>query len=315
MSRRVMTTGGYSARMEEKEDIESEVKEGVGKAKFTPDQITGISDDVRSVMGASDFADMREKMGINEDGSAVNGKDGSSAYQLAVSAGYSGTLNEWLASLHGKDGSDGINGKDGADGKNGSDGKDGTDGLPGKDGINGSDGKNGTDGQKGADGTDGLAGKDGAAGKDGVNGTNGKDGVNATTTATATTTANGLMSSTDKTKLDGINTRSSSSVASGVRPVGIAFTISATRDSRASYTFSYSLSATLTVGQTIQIVATVDGNEVGRIVDGIILGLAGSVAKTKSLSFDVPAGKPVLFTKTGTSAITATVVSGQETLL
>ncbi|HAP6193670.1 TPA: hypothetical protein J8R87_003061, partial [Enterococcus faecium] len=35
-------------------------------------------------------------------------------------------------------------------------------------------------------------------------GDKGDPGINATTTAVATTTANGLMSSTDKTKLDGI---------------------------------------------------------------------------------------------------------------
>ncbi|WP_316389449.1 hypothetical protein [Enterococcus faecium] len=37
-----------------------------------------------------------------------------------------------------------------------------------------------------------------------VKGDKGDPGINATTTAVATTTANGLMSSTDKTKLDGI---------------------------------------------------------------------------------------------------------------
>lgn len=44
----------------------------------------------------------------------------------------------------------------------------------------------------------GNTGATGAAGKDG------KDGTNATTTAVATTTANGLMSSTDKVKLNNL---------------------------------------------------------------------------------------------------------------
>ena len=39
-----------------------------------------------------------------------------------------------------------------------------------------------------------------------LKGAKGDPGVNATTTAVATTSANGLMSSTDKTKLDGIAT-------------------------------------------------------------------------------------------------------------
>jgi hypothetical protein len=68
-----------------------------------------------------------------------DGKDGSSAYELAVTHGYTGTVDHWMASLRGKDGSDGrsvtpdeilptvkewfdalpppANGRDGIDGK------------------------------------------------------------------------------------------------------------------------------------------------------------------------------------------------------
>ena len=52
----------------------------------------------------------------------LNGKDGLSAYDVAVEEGYEGTLEEWLASFKGsrgpkgKGGDDGINGKDGVDG-------------------------------------------------------------------------------------------------------------------------------------------------------------------------------------------------------
>ena len=56
----------------------------------------------------------------------AKGEDGKSAYQIAVDEGFEGTEAEWLASLEGKDGKDGING---------------TDGKPGKDGTNGVDGK------------------------------------------------------------------------------------------------------------------------------------------------------------------------------
>ena len=75
------------------------------------------------------------------------GKDGKSAYEIAIEHGFVGTETEWLESLKGVDGKDGVNGKDGCDGRNGvdglpgKDGKDGADGLPGRDGINGSDGK------------------------------------------------------------------------------------------------------------------------------------------------------------------------------
>ena len=106
------------------------------------------------------------------------GKDGKSAYEIAVEHGFVGTETEWLESLKGVDGKDGVNGKDGCDGRNGvdgltgKDGKDGADGLPGRDGINGTDGKSayiiavehgfsGTENEwlqslKGADGKDGI---------------------------------------------------------------------------------------------------------------------------------------------------------------
>ena len=106
------------------------------------------------------------------------GKDGKSAYEIAVEHGFTGTENEWLQSLKGADGKDGVNGKDGCDGRNGvdglpgKDGKSGADGLPGRDGIDGTDGKSayiiavehgftGTENEwlqslKGADGKDGI---------------------------------------------------------------------------------------------------------------------------------------------------------------
>ncbi len=106
------------------------------------------------------------------------GKDGKSAFEIAVEHGFVGTEAEWLESLKGVDGKDGVNGKDGCDGRNGvdgllgKDGKDGADGLPGRDGIDGIDGKSayiiavehgfsGTETEwlqslKGADGRDGI---------------------------------------------------------------------------------------------------------------------------------------------------------------
>lgn len=41
-------------------------------------------------------------------GTGEDGKDGKSAYELAVDNGFVGTVEEWLLSLHGKDGSDGT---------------------------------------------------------------------------------------------------------------------------------------------------------------------------------------------------------------
>nr|DAY85970.1 MAG TPA: tail sheath protein [Caudoviricetes sp.] len=91
------------------------------------------------------------------------GKDGKSAYEIAVEHGFVGTETEWLESLKGVDGKDGVNGKDGCDGRNGADG------LPGRDGIDGKSayiiavehGFTGTETEwlqslKGADGRDGI---------------------------------------------------------------------------------------------------------------------------------------------------------------
>ena len=80
---------------------------------------------------------------LSEMQTGANGKDGSSAYEIAIENGFVGTAAEWLESLKGKDG---------IDGKDGLPGKDGADGLPGKDGTNGKDGLPGKDGRDGKDG-------------------------------------------------------------------------------------------------------------------------------------------------------------------
>ena len=138
-----------------------------------------------------------------------DGTNGKSAYELAVDKGYTGTEEEWLASLVGAKGDKGETGSAGADGKNGKSayelavdkGYTGTEaewlaslvGEAGKDGANGKDGKsayelaveNGFEGsvadwllslvgQKGEKGDKGDKGDQGAPGQDGKDGTNGK---------------------------------------------------------------------------------------------------------------------------------------------
>ena len=91
------------------------------------------------------------------------GKDGKSAYEIAVEHGFVGTEAEWLKSLKG------VDGKNGIDGLPGKDGKSGADGLPGRDGIDGKSayiiavehGFSGTENEwlqslKGVDGRDGI---------------------------------------------------------------------------------------------------------------------------------------------------------------
>ena len=60
------------------------------------------------------FVDQTEKIKTRvEDFVPIYGK---SAYQIALDKGFVGTEEEWLDSLHGKDGLDGKNGQDGKDG-------------------------------------------------------------------------------------------------------------------------------------------------------------------------------------------------------
>ena len=81
-------------------------------------------------------------------------------------------------------------------------------GAKGDQGIQGPKGDKGDTGDTGATGPQGLKGDTGATGPKGPKGDKGDTGPqgpkgdNATTTAVATTSANGLMSSSDKTKLN-----------------------------------------------------------------------------------------------------------------
>ena len=109
------------------------------------------------------------------------GKDGKSAYDIAVGHGFIGSETDWLESLKGTDGKDGVDGKDGEPGADGRNGVDGAMGPPGRDGSDGLPGTNGTDGKSayetavdnGFVGTEtewleSLKGADGKDGKDGI---------------------------------------------------------------------------------------------------------------------------------------------------
>ena len=132
-----------------------------------------------------------------------DGKNGKSAYDLAVEAGFEGSVDEWLQSLHGangKDGRDGANGHDGAKGQDGQNGRSayeiaiangfkGTEeewlnSLKGRDGSNGASGRNGADGKNGVDGLSAyeLAKKNGFQGTEqewlgSLKGEQGHDGI------------------------------------------------------------------------------------------------------------------------------------------
>ena len=99
---------------------------------------------------------------------SCKGKEGKSAYDIAVENGFEGTVEEWLDSLKGEKGDKGDKGDAGETGKDGADGKDGVDGTDGKDGADGADGEKGDKGDQGDKGDTGWTGANGKPGKDGV---------------------------------------------------------------------------------------------------------------------------------------------------
>lgn len=127
------------------------------------------------------------------------GADGKSAYELAVEAGFVGTLAQWLASLRGEKGAQGERGARGLQGIQGVQGVQGIDGVQGEKGADGEScyqiavrhgfsgteeefvasmkgvkGDKGDKGDKGEKGDQGIAGRDG---RDGQQGLPGKDGT------------------------------------------------------------------------------------------------------------------------------------------
>ncbi|MER7908287.1 hypothetical protein [Streptomyces sp. NPDC096068] len=97
-------------------------------------------------------------------GGGTTGHDGASAYDLAVTAGYEGTVGEWLASLVGPEGPQGEPGPAGPQGPQGTQGLTGATGPAGADGAQGPQGPQGDDGPTGPQGPAGPQPPLGAAG-------------------------------------------------------------------------------------------------------------------------------------------------------
>ena len=132
----------------------------------------------------------------------ADGNDGASAYQVAVAAGFAGTEAEWLDSLVGEEGPRGPAGADGADGEQGPEGPEGPrgpQGIQGEPGVDGSDGADGKSAYQIAV-DEGFVG-DEAAFLDSLVGPKGDPG-DVGSIPLATTESDGLMSASDKKKLD-----------------------------------------------------------------------------------------------------------------
>lgn len=105
------------------------------------------------------------------------GPAGESAYQVAVAAGFVGTVSEWLASLIGPTGADGSDGADGQDGATGAQGPQGAQGATGPTGSTGPKGDQGDDGPEGPQGDAGPKGDTGETGPQGDTGPQGATGA------------------------------------------------------------------------------------------------------------------------------------------
>ena len=111
-----------------------------------------------------------------------DGVDGKSAYQIWLDNGNTGSEAEFLESLKGPKGADGIIGKDGATGPKGDTGAQGpmgAQGLRGEVGAKGDTGERGPQGEKGEQGLKGDKGDKGDTGPAGPQGPAGRDGEGA----------------------------------------------------------------------------------------------------------------------------------------
>ena len=115
---------------------------------------------------------------------------GYSAYEVAVQEGFVGTKAEWLASLQG---ATGPQGEQGIQGQTGPQGPKGDTGETGPQGPAGQQGPQGIQGPKGDPGDDYI-----------LTAQDKQDIANLVDIPLATTTSNGLMSATDKSRLDDV---------------------------------------------------------------------------------------------------------------
>ena len=105
-----------------------------------------------------------------------DGADGKSAYQLAVENGYTGTVEEWLLSLVGATGEKGDKGDQGETGAQGPQGEKGDKGDQGETGAQGPQGEKGDKGDQGETGAQGPQGEKGDKGDQGETGAQGPQG-------------------------------------------------------------------------------------------------------------------------------------------
>lgn len=192
-------------------------------------------------------------------------------------------------------------------------------------------GSTGATGSTGSTGGTGATGSTGATGTAGANGTN---GTNATTTSTATGGANGLMSSTDKSKLDAYPayaarsfTNTPSHTIQTVAASANGWQLSSTRDADVYYSCTTSTTATIGGASTATVVLEICATNSATAANWITVATASNSqtitlaialqsvqVNTIPLSCTVPAGYFVRLRDTLTGTASASFVSGQEVL-
>ncbi|MDE5885121.1 MAG: collagen-like protein [Oscillospiraceae bacterium] len=141
------------------------VKDGISPIPPTPDLYQQL------------LAEIDQKIAsVPGNAPGTNGKDGLSAYEIAVQNGFTGSETDWLASLQGKPGETGKQGLQGEKGDKGEPGKQGIPGEKGEPGERGLQGEKGEKGDPGEPGKQGIQGEPGEKGEPGEPGTDGKNG-------------------------------------------------------------------------------------------------------------------------------------------
>ena len=164
-------------------ELVKENSEIIGKTNCVEIMIEPLPDEDTRIIPKEEYEEIIDELAeiIQENTEAMNRikefEDGKSAYEVAIEHGYEGTEEEWLESLHGKNGTDGAPGVKGDKGDPGEKGDAGAQGEKGDRGEPGAKGDKGDPGEPGAKGEQGERGEKGDKGDIGAQGPRGDNYV------------------------------------------------------------------------------------------------------------------------------------------
>ena len=137
----------------------------------------------------------------------------STVFDQAVREGFTGSFEDFLVTLKGEQGLQGLPGQNGEQGLQGLPGLKGEQGLPGLKGEQGLPGTKGAQGLQGLKGEQGLQGLKGDKGVKGDKGDNGTDGLDAPYTSSTTTTSATTILDADVNEFFSVNLTSSAALS------------------------------------------------------------------------------------------------------